>query len=46
MAHIAFVESVLLHTAELHHGGTLLFVLENTHEDARLQGRVFIKHFC
>ena len=38
--HMAFVESVLLYTAELHHGGTLLFVPEEiTHEDARLKGR-------
>jgi hypothetical protein len=45
MAHMAFVESVLLYTAELHHGGTLLFVPEEiTHEDARLTGRVSIKY--
>lgn len=45
MAHMAFVESVLLYTAELHHGGTLLFVPEEiTHDDARLRGRVSIKY--
>ena len=45
MAHMAFVESVLLYTAELHHGGTLLFVPEEiTHEDARLKGRMSIKY--
>jgi hypothetical protein len=45
MAHIAFVESVLLYTAELHHGGTLLFVPEEiTHEDSRLKGRVSLKY--
>lgn len=45
MAHMAFVESVLLYSAELHHGGTLLFVPEEfTHEDARLKGRVAIKY--
>jgi hypothetical protein len=45
MAHVTFVESILLYTAELHHGGTLLFVPEEiTHDDARLKGRVSIKY--
>jgi hypothetical protein len=32
-AHIEFIESTLLYTAELHHGGALLFVPENTPDD-------------
>jgi DNA integrity scanning protein DisA with diadenylate cyclase activity len=45
MAHMAFVESVLLYTAEMHHGGTLVFVPEEiTHEDARLKDRMSIKY--
>lgn len=44
-AHLSFVESVLLYTAEMRHGGTLLFVPEEvTHEDSRLKGRVNIKY--
>ena len=44
-AHQSFIESVLLYTAELEHGGTLLFVPEEiTHEDSRLQSRVSIKY--
>ena len=45
MAHMRFVESVLLYVAELHHGGTLLFVPEEmTHDDARIQARLSIKY--
>jgi hypothetical protein len=44
-AHQSFIESVLLYTAELQHGGTLLFVPgEITHEDSRLLSRVSIKY--
>ena len=44
-AHHSFIESVLLYTAELKHGGTLLFVPEeSTHEDSRLLSRVSIKY--
>ena len=44
-AHQSFIESVLLYTAELKHGGTLLFVPEEiTHEDSRLLSRVSIKY--
>jgi len=44
-AHEAFIESILLYTAELHHGGTLLFVPDEiTHEDPRLLSRVSIKY--
>src|SRR6202030_3136657 len=44
-APLAFVESVLLYTADLHHGGTLLFVPEEvTHEDSRLLSRLSIKY--
>jgi hypothetical protein len=44
-AHQSFIESVLLYTAELEHGGTLLFVpAEITHEDSRLLSRVSIKY--
>jgi hypothetical protein len=44
-AHQSFIESVLLYTAKLKHGGTLLFVPEEiTHEDPRLQSRVSIKY--
>jgi hypothetical protein len=40
-----FIEMALLYTAELKHGGTLLFVLEEiTHEDSRLLSRVSIKY--
>ena len=36
---------MLLYTAELEHGGTLLFVPEEiTHEDSRLLSRVSIKY--
>jgi hypothetical protein len=43
--HQSFIESVLLYTAELEHGGTLLFVPEEiTHEDSRLLSRVSIKY--
>ena len=45
LAHLRFVESILLYTAELKHGGTLLFVPdEMTHEDSRLVSRVNIKY--
>jgi hypothetical protein len=45
LAHLAFVESILLYTADLHHGGTLLFVPEEiTHEDSRLLSRLSIKY--
>ncbi len=44
-AHQSFIESVLLYTAELKHGGTLLFVPEEiTHEDPRLLSRMSIKY--
>ena len=44
-APLAFLESVLLYTADLRHGGTLLFVPEEmTHEDSRLLSRVSIKY--
>jgi hypothetical protein len=44
-AHQSFIESLLLYTAELRHGGTLLFVPEEiTHEDSRLLSRVSIKY--
>ncbi len=44
-AHRSFIESVLLYTAELKHGGTLLFVPEEiTDEDSRLLSRVSIKY--
>lgn len=32
-AHVEFIESILLHTADLHHGGVLLFVPEAVAED-------------
>ena len=45
MAHQTFVESLLLYTADLKHGGTLLFVPEEmTHDDPRLLSRVSIKY--
>lgn len=44
-AHQSFIESVLLYTAELKHGGTLLFVPEEiTHVDPRLLSRMSIKY--
>jgi hypothetical protein len=44
-AHQSFLESVLLYTAELQHGGTLLFVPEEiTPKDPRLLSRVSIKY--
>jgi hypothetical protein len=44
-AHIEFIESILLHIAELYHGGALLFVPEETaDEDERLAKAVSIKH--
>jgi hypothetical protein len=44
-AHLSFIESVLLYTAEIKHGGTLLFVPEEiTYEDSRLLSRVSIKY--
>ena len=44
-AHIEFIESILLHTAELHHGGALLFVPEDTaNDDERLAEAVSIKY--
>ena len=45
MAHLRFVESILLYTAEMQHGGTILFVPEEmNHDDSRLKGRVSIKY--
>lgn len=45
LAHLSFIESVLLYTAELKHGGALLFVPEEiTHKDPRLLSRVSIKY--
>jgi hypothetical protein len=42
---MAFIESLLLYTADLKHGGTLLFVPEEyTHDDVRLKSRVSIKY--
>jgi hypothetical protein len=44
-AYPSFIESVLLYTAELKHGGTLLFVPEEiTHDDSRLLSRASIKY--
>jgi hypothetical protein len=44
-AHQSFIESVLLYTAELKHGGTLLFVPEEiAYDDSRLLSRVSIKY--
>lgn len=44
-AYSSFIESVLIYTAEMKHGGTLLFVPEEiTYEDARLLSRVSIKY--
>ena len=44
-SHLWFIESILLHTAELKHGGTLLFVQEAVADnDARLQEAVSIKY--
>ena len=44
-AHLDFIETVLLHTAELHHGGALLFVPDQTaDDDARLRESVHIKY--
>ena len=44
-AHQSFIESVLLYTDELKHGGTLLFVPEEIkHEDSHLLSRVSIKY--
>jgi hypothetical protein len=44
-ATLSFVESLLLYSADLKHGGTLLFVPEEfTHDDARLLSRVSIKY--
>src|SRR6185295_18691216 len=45
LAHESFIESVLLYTSELKHGGTLLFVPDEiTHEDSRLRSRASIKY--
>lgn len=45
LAYHSFIESVLLYTAELKHGGTLLFVPEEiTHDDPRLLSRASIKY--
>ncbi len=45
MAHQTFIESLLLYTADLHHGGTLIFVPEEmTHDDPRLLSRVSMKY--
>ncbi|MFO0847162.1 MAG: hypothetical protein U0871_01195 [Gemmataceae bacterium] len=44
-AHLDFIESVLLHTADLRHGGALLFVPESTvDDDQRLHAGVSIKY--
>jgi hypothetical protein len=44
-AHMTFVESVLVYTADLCHGGTLLFVPEEiNHEDSRLVSRLSLKY--
>ena len=44
-SHLWFIESILLHTAELQHGGALLFVQEAVADnDARLQEAVSIKY--
>jgi hypothetical protein len=44
-APLSFAESLLLFTADLKHGGTLLFVPEEfTHDDVRLLSRVSIKY--
>ncbi|MFY7952647.1 MAG: putative sensor domain DACNV-containing protein [Armatimonadaceae bacterium] len=44
-AHIEFIESILLHTAELNHGGALLFVPEDTaDDDEHLAAAVSIKY--
>jgi hypothetical protein len=45
LAHLSFIESLLLYTSEMKHGGTLLFVPEEfTHEDSRLLSQVSIKY--
>jgi hypothetical protein len=45
LAHELFIESVLLYTSELKHGGTLLFVPDEiTHQDSRLRSRASIKY--
>jgi hypothetical protein len=44
-SHLWFIESILLHTAELKHGGALLFVQDAVADnDARLQEVVSIKY--
>jgi hypothetical protein len=44
-SHLWFIESILLHTAELKHGGALLFVPDAVADnDARLQEAVSIKY--
>jgi hypothetical protein len=44
-SHLWFIESILLHTAELKHGGALLFVQDAVLDnDARLQEAVSIKY--
>jgi hypothetical protein len=44
-AHLEFIESILLHTAELHHGGALLFVPESVaDDDEQLEEAVSIKY--
>ena len=44
-AHLHFIESILLHTSELKHGGALLFVQDAAWEnDARLQEVVSLKY--
>ncbi len=44
-AYQVFIESVLLQTADLKHGGTLLFVREEMdHDDSRVRGRLNLKY--
>ena len=44
-SHLQFIESILLYTAELKHGGALLFVQDSVGDnDARLQKAVSIKY--
>lgn len=44
-AHLEFIESILLHTADLHHGGAILFVSEAVaDDDEQLAEAVTIKY--